>query len=194
MTFVGRTAATLALLAAAVLPRPAGADEPGAVEALAIAVDAYIYGYPLVTFDMVRKAADQRGQGRRRACAMGQMNLMRSYPAVDNHCCRAERRHALHHGLARRLEGALGLRDPGDGRSLLYLPFLDGWSEVFAVASQPLNGAPAALLCGSLVTAAGAQAQAQTVEENMAAQAKLHAIPGKQLTADGPTTSSARLA
>jgi len=27
----------------------------GAVEAVSIALDAYIYGYPLVTFDMVRK-------------------------------------------------------------------------------------------------------------------------------------------
>jgi hypothetical protein len=44
--------------------------------------------------------------------------------------------------------------------------------------------AAAALLCGSL--AAGIGAQAQTVDENMAAQAKLHAIPGKQLTAQGP--------
>ena len=42
----------------AAFPLPAGADELPwlrPVEAIRTAVDAYIFGYPLVTFDMVRK-------------------------------------------------------------------------------------------------------------------------------------------
>jgi len=40
----------LPFMVAAAEPRP-----PGAMEAIHIATEAYIYGYPLVTFDMARK-------------------------------------------------------------------------------------------------------------------------------------------
>ena len=40
-------------------------------EAIKIAVDAYIYGYPLVTFDMARQQETNVVRARRRACADG---------------------------------------------------------------------------------------------------------------------------
>lgn len=61
----------------------------GAVEAVGIAVDAYIYGYPLVTFDMVRKQQTNVVAPDAEHAPMGQMIKMRTYPAVDNHCCAA---------------------------------------------------------------------------------------------------------
>jgi hypothetical protein len=78
-------------------PRPglaqaAGADEAlslGVVEAVSIAVDAYIYGYPLVTFNTVRKQQTNVATPDAEHAPMGQMIKMRSYPAVDNHCCAA---------------------------------------------------------------------------------------------------------
>jgi hypothetical protein len=53
-----REVTILCLAALVACPLAARADEtpsPGVMEAISTAVDAYIYGYPLVTFDMVRK-------------------------------------------------------------------------------------------------------------------------------------------
>ena len=72
------------------LALPAAADEarsPRAVEAVGIA--AYVYGYPLVTFDTVRKQQTNVAKPDAEHAPMGQMIKMRSYPAVDNHCCAA---------------------------------------------------------------------------------------------------------
>src|SRR5271165_792083 len=54
-------------------------------EAMRIAVDAYIYGYPLITFDMVRQQQTNVITPDPEHAPMGQMIKMRSYPAVDNH-------------------------------------------------------------------------------------------------------------
>src|SRR6266496_2279839 len=54
-----------------------------------LAVDAYIYGYPLVTFDMVRQQQTNVAMPDTEHAPMGQMIKMRTYPAVDNHCCAA---------------------------------------------------------------------------------------------------------
>src|SRR5271165_4824569 len=54
-------------------------------EAMKIAVDAYIYGYPLVTFDLVRQQQTNVVTADPEHAPMGQMIKMRSYPAVDNH-------------------------------------------------------------------------------------------------------------
>jgi hypothetical protein len=53
-----RPATTIYVAAMAVFPLAAAAEKApslGAMEAVSIAVDAYIYGYPLVTFDTIRK-------------------------------------------------------------------------------------------------------------------------------------------
>ena len=51
--------------------------------------DAYIYGYPLVTFDMVRRQQTNVTYPDGEHAPMGQLIKMRNYPAVDNHCCAA---------------------------------------------------------------------------------------------------------
>ena len=51
--------------------------------------DAYIYGYPLVTFDMVRRQQTNVAYPDGEHAPMGQLIKMRNYPAVDNHCCAA---------------------------------------------------------------------------------------------------------
>jgi hypothetical protein len=58
MRSIKRLAVALCLGALAALSLEAGATQPGclgAVEAIKIATQAYIYGYPLVTFDMARR-------------------------------------------------------------------------------------------------------------------------------------------
>ena len=90
-------------------------------EAVRIAVDAYIYGYPLVTFDMARRQQTNVAAPDGEHAPVGQMIKMRSYPAVDNHCCAAPNADTLVHArLARRPLRALDLQHPGDGRSLLH--------------------------------------------------------------------------
>ena len=123
---------------------PGRRGEPGAVEALAIAVDAYIYGYPLVTFDMVRGSRPTSPAPMPSTRPMGQMILMRSYPAVDNHCCAAPNADTLYTMAwldVSKQPYVFAIPEMGDRYYIM--PFLDGWSEVFAVASQPLNGGAA---------------------------------------------------
>ena len=90
-------------------------------EAMEIAMDAYIYGYPLVTFDTVRQQQTNVAAPDPEHAPMGQVIKMRSYPAVDNHCCAAPNADTLvHRGLARRFEGAVGLQHSRHGRPLLH--------------------------------------------------------------------------
>jgi hypothetical protein len=92
MNTIQRTAAALFLVALAVQPfasRAADVPSLGAVEAVSIATEAYIYGYPLVTFDMARRQQTNVAVPDAEHAPMGQMIRMRSYPAVDNHCCAA---------------------------------------------------------------------------------------------------------
>ena len=135
----------LAILAAA--PQSAAAQDtaaPSPAEALKIAVDAYVYGYPLVTFDMVRRQQTNVAAPDAEHAPMGQMILMRSYPAVDNHCCAAPNADTLYTmaWLDVSKEPML-FTIPEMVERYYIMPFLDGWSEVFGVASAPLNGGAA---------------------------------------------------
>lgn len=58
-------------------------------EAVRIAVEPYIYGYPLVTFDMARRQQTNVAIPDGEHAPLGRLIRMRSYPAVDNHCCAA---------------------------------------------------------------------------------------------------------
>jgi hypothetical protein len=125
-------------------PLAAGAEEApslGAVEAVSVAVDAYIYGYPLVTFDMVRRQQTNVATPDAEHAPMGQMIKMRTYPAVDNHCCAAPNADTLY------TEAWLDVSKepwiisiPDMGNRYYIVPMLDGWSEVFDVASSRTNG------------------------------------------------------
>jgi hypothetical protein len=87
-----RLVALLLLAATIAYPFAASADEVpswDAVEAVSIAQDAYIFGYPLVTFDMMRQQQTNVAAPDAEHAPMGQVIKMRSYPAVDNHCCAA---------------------------------------------------------------------------------------------------------
>src|SRR5271165_3308690 len=64
-------------------------QSPGLEEAVSTAIDAYLYGYPLITFDVAREQQTNVAVADPEHAPMGQMIRMRSYPAVDNHCCAA---------------------------------------------------------------------------------------------------------
>lgn len=138
MKSVRCAAAALCLGVIALLPLAAGAEEApslGVVEAASIAVDAYIYGYPLVTFDMVRRQQTNVAKPDAEHAPMGQLIKMRSYPAVDNHCCAAPNADTLYTEVwldVSREPWIFSIPDMGDRYYIM--PMLDGYSEVFYVA------------------------------------------------------------
>jgi hypothetical protein len=136
--------ALLCLQALFAWPRGADAQEtssPGAVEALRIAVDAYIYGYPMVTFDVARRQQTNVAAPDAEHAPMGQMIRMRSYPAADNHCCAAPNADTLY------TEAWLDVSTeprvftiPDMGDRYYIAPMLDSWSNVFMVAGSHTTG------------------------------------------------------
>jgi hypothetical protein len=110
-------------------------------EPVSIATEAYIYGYPLVTFDMVRKQQTNVAVPDAEHAPMGQVIKMRTYPAVDNHCCAAPNADTLYTLVwldVSEEPWIFSIPDMGDRYYIM--PMLDGWSEVFEVASSRTNG------------------------------------------------------
>jgi len=143
----GRIVVAVYLALTAGFPLVARADEPwpiGPVEAVNVAVDAYIYGYPLVTFDMVRKQQTNVARPDAEHAPMGQLIKMRTYPAVDNHCCDAPNADTLYTIVwldVSKEPWIVGIPDMGDRYYIV--PMLDGYSNVFKVASPPTTGSKA---------------------------------------------------
>ena len=141
-------AAIAAWIAAALAIHPAiaanEADSPGVVDAIKIATDAYIYGYPLITFDTARKQQTNVAAPDAEHAPMGQMIKMRSYPAVDNHCCAAPNADTLYTEVwldVSKEPWILGIPDMGNRYYIV--PILDGWSEVIKVAGTYTTGGKA---------------------------------------------------
>jgi hypothetical protein len=137
-------AAILCLATGLALPIGAPADEVpswNAVEAVSIAQDAYIYGYPLVTFDTVRQQQTNVAIPDAEHAPMGQIIKMRTYPAVENHCCAAPNADTLYTEVwldVSKEPWVFSIPDMGDRYYIMAM--LDGWSDVFAVASARTNG------------------------------------------------------
>ncbi|SPF39619.1 conserved exported hypothetical protein [Syntrophobacter sp. SbD1] len=147
MQSMKRLAAVICLGAMVAFSFAADAEEArwlGAVEAVSIATEAYIFGYPLVTFDMVRRQQTNVAAPDAEHAPMGQMIRMRSYPSVDNHCCAAPNADTLYTEAwldVSKEPWILGIPDMGDRYYIV--PMLDGWSEVLKVASSPTTGGKA---------------------------------------------------
>jgi hypothetical protein len=114
---------------------------PGVEEAVSTAVDAYLYGYPLITFDVARMQQTNVAAPDPEHAPMGQMIRMRTYPAVDNHCCAAPNADTLYTEawLDVSKEPSI-LSIPDMGNRYYIIPMLDGYSEVFSVASPATTG------------------------------------------------------
>jgi hypothetical protein len=147
MRSITRAATIVFLASMVVFPLAVGADEApslSVVEATSIATEAYIYGYPLVTFDMVRRQQTNVATPDAEHAPMGQMIKMRSYPAVDNHCCAAPNADTLYTMVwldVSREPWVFSIPDMGDRYYIM--PMLDGYSEVFHVAGSRTTGGKA---------------------------------------------------
>jgi len=136
----------LGAMAAFPLAAAGGEEAPslGVVEAVGIATEAYIYGYPLVTFDTVRMQQTNVAAPDAEHAPMGQMIRMRTYPSIENHCCAAPNADTLYTmaWLDVSIEPWIfGIPDMGDRYYIM--PMLDGYSEVFRVASSRTTGGKA---------------------------------------------------
>lgn len=113
-------------------------------EAKEIAIDAYIYTYPLVTMEYTRRVMTNVVTPEGSKAPMGQFAKLRGYPAVDDHSVTAPNADTLY---------TLAWLDvskepwivttPNMNDRFYLLPLLDGWTNVFADAGKRTTGTAA---------------------------------------------------
>ena len=117
------------------------ADLIEGAEDFRIASEAYVYGYPLVTMEMTRRVITNVRQVEGTRGPMGQIIKLRAYPDASYRDITAPNADTLY---------TTAFFDVGDepwvlsapdmkGRYFL-LPFLDGWTDVFAVPGSRTTG------------------------------------------------------
>jgi hypothetical protein len=110
-------------------------------EAVSIATDAYIYGYPLVTMDMTRKQMTNVATPEGTHAPMGQLVRMSTYPDASFHTVTAPNADTLYTTSwldVSREPWILTVPNMGDRYYLL--PMLDGWTDVFQVPGKRTTG------------------------------------------------------
>ncbi len=121
-----------------------GSASPEPSPAITDAVDAYIYGYPLVTMDMTRKVLTNTAKADGRRAPMGQFLRLRTYPPVDDHAVTAPNADTLYTIAWLDVSAepwVFSIPDMGDRYYLM--PMLDGWTDVFQVPGKRTTGAKA---------------------------------------------------
>jgi hypothetical protein len=128
----------LAIVTVAGSPSLAQAQTNDATE---IGVDAYVYGYPLVTMEMTRRVMTNVAAPQGTHAPMGQFLLMRKYPDAAFRDVTAPNADTLYStawlDLAKE-PYVLSLPDE-DGRYFL-MPMLSGWTNVFEVPGKRTTG------------------------------------------------------
>jgi uncharacterized protein (TIGR03000 family) len=110
-------------------------------EALAIATDAYVYGYPLVTMEMTRRVMTNAVEPQGTHAPMGQFVNMREYPTAAFKEVTAPNADTLYSAAWLDLAKepyVLSIPDPKD-RYYLF-PMLDGWTNVFQDPGKRTTG------------------------------------------------------
>ncbi|MBL8799649.1 MAG: DUF1254 domain-containing protein [Planctomycetia bacterium] len=128
------------LLGGALLPTSA-AQAPSAAEARELAIEAYIYGYPLVTMEYTRRVMTNVAAPKDSHAPMGQFYLSRTYPTAAFRDITAPNADTLYSTAwldVGKEPYILSLPDQGDRYFLL--PMLDGWTNVFQVPGKRTTG------------------------------------------------------
>jgi plastocyanin len=116
-----------------VMPSARAGDKLSESEAHKIGVDAYIYGYPLVTMEMTRRVMTNVAEPKGSRGPMGQFVNMRKYPTAEFKDVTAPNADTLYSAAWLDLAKepyVLSLPDEGDRYYLM--PMLSGWTDVFA--------------------------------------------------------------
>ena len=134
----------LAGMVAAHIPSAKAADPLSEEEATTIGVEAYIYGYPLVTMEMTRRVMTNVEKVEAMRGPMGQFINAREYPTAAFRDVTAPNADTLYStawlDLAKE-PYILSLPDE-DGRYFL-MPLLSGWTDVFEVPGKRTTGTKA---------------------------------------------------
>jgi len=133
---------TAALAMVGLLPgvTPCKAEE-NPIEAAALGVEAYIYGYPLVTMEMTRRIMTNVEKPDGTRAPMGQFVRMREYPTAEFRDVTAPNADTLYTTAwldVGKEPWVLSLPDMND-RYFLF-PMLDGWTDVFQVPGKRTTG------------------------------------------------------
>ena len=121
------------------------ADAAKEVEAREIAIDAYIYTYPLVTMEITRRFMTnvEKPDGGSKA-PMGQFARLRTYPAVDDHSVTAPNADTLYTLSWLDVSKEPWILSLPDMKDRFYLfPMLDAWTNVFQVPGKRTTGTKA---------------------------------------------------
>jgi hypothetical protein len=113
-------------------------------EAMAIGVDAYIFGYPLVTMEMTRRVMTNVHQPEGKRAPMGQFVRMREYPTAafrDVTAPNADTLYTVAWIDVSKEPWVFSIPDMKDRYFLM--PMLDGWTEVFQVPGKRTTGTKA---------------------------------------------------
>ncbi len=133
-------AAGLACLALGVTTNPIQAKEDVFV-AIPDAIDAYVYGYPLVTMEMTRRVMTNVREPEGTRAPMGQFMRARQYPDATFRDVTAPNADTLYTTAwidVGKEPWVLSLPD-ASGRYYLF-PMLDGWTDVFQVPGKRTTG------------------------------------------------------
>jgi len=137
-----RTGAALA--ATGMLLLAACGQKPPALtadEVTAIATDAYVFGYPLVTMDMTRRVMTNVAQPEGTRAPMGRFVNMRTYPDASFRDVTAPNANTLYSSAWVDVSAepvVFSLPEMGDRYFLM--PMLDGWTTVFQVPGSRTTG------------------------------------------------------
>ena len=135
------------LLACALAPTASSALAQEAVtpaEASAIATDAYVYGYPLITMDTTRRVMTNTARPEGTHAPMGQFANVRAYPDAAFRDVTAPNADTLYSiaWLDLATEPYVVSIPDEDGRYFL-MPMLSGWTDVFAAPGKRTTGTKA---------------------------------------------------
>ena len=117
------------------------AQSPDVKEAVSDAVEAYVYGYPLVTMDMTRRQFTNVASPDATHAPMGQILRIRTYPPVEMHTVTAPNADTLYTTAwvdVSKEPWVFSIPDMGDRYYLM--PMLDGWTDVFQVPGKRTTG------------------------------------------------------
>lgn len=119
----------------------AHAEPIPADEALKIAIDAYVYGYPLVTMEMTRRVMTNVAKPEGTRAPMGQLIRMREYPTAAFRDVTAPNADTLYTTIWLDLGKEPWILSLPHAHDRYYLfPMLDAWTEVFQVPGKRTTG------------------------------------------------------
>ncbi len=119
----------------------AAAAEANVVEALPIGVEAYIFGYPLVTMEMTRRVMTNVREPEGTRAPMGEFVRMREYPSAAFRDVTAPNADTLYTTAWINVSQEPWVLSLPDAQDRYYLfPMLDGWTNVFQVPGKRTTG------------------------------------------------------